>query len=262
MKTLRIFPNTGHDIFSIDLEELLAQRKDVRGVVQPPPSMEDLMRFVNLQRPTNLLSQNREKFEGWQPWADEVAWLLYQYDVLFDPDRGEDRPVLLLAIESNLGDIGRGTILRLERHASGAPPTNHPFQAGREAPKHDEPSSTVPPYVSRDETQLYSDYLDGEMFLEDPFGGGRVRLPSKLDARTAKDLSFELPPETVKIQWVRSAGDKPVDVDLIVDLGNTRTIALLLEDHGAVAQTADFSARAHAVRFLPRRLSFGSRDAR
>src|SRR5206468_258295 len=60
----------------------------------------------------------------------------------------------------------------------------------------------------------------------------------------------------------RAAGDKPVDVDLIVDLGNTRTIALLLEDHGAVAQTADFSARAHAVRFLPRRLSFGSRDAR
>jgi hypothetical protein len=53
-----------------------------------------------------------------------------------------------------------------------------------------------------------------------------------------------------------------VDVDLIVDLGNTRTIALLLEDHGAVAQTADFSARAHAVRFLPRRLSFSLRDAR
>src|SRR5262249_3699401 len=46
------------------------------------------------------------------------------------------------------------------------------------------------------------------------------------------------------------------------DLGNTRTIALLLEDHGAVAQAVDFSARAHAVRFLPRRLSFSLRDAR
>jgi len=75
MKTLRIFPNTGHDIFSIDLEELLSQRKDARGIVQSPPSMEDLMRFVNLQRPTNLLSQNREKFAGWQPWADEVSWV-------------------------------------------------------------------------------------------------------------------------------------------------------------------------------------------
>jgi len=91
-------------------------------------------------------------------------------------------------------------------------------------------------------------YLDGEMFLEDPFGGGGLRLPSKLDARTAKDLSFELPPETVKIQWVRSAGDKPVDVDLIVDLGNTRTIALLLEDHGA-SRKPPTSARVHMRAF-------------
>lgn len=262
MKTLRIFPNTGHEIFSIDLEELLSQRRDARGVLQPPPPMEDLMRFVSLQHPTNLSHTQREKFAGWQPWAEEVPWLLYQYDVLFDPDRGEDRPVLLLAIESNLGDLGRGSILKLDRTTEGARPTNNPFSAVWEATKADEPATTVSPYLSRDENQLYSDYPTGEMFLEDPFGGGRVRLPSKLDPRLAKDLSFELPPESVRIQWVRSAGDKPVDVDLIVDLGNTRTIALTLEDHGAAAHATEFSARAHAVRFLPGRLSFSSRDAR
>jgi|GEM_PF-753674 len=262
MKTLRIFPNTGHEIFSIDLEELLSQRRDVRGMVQPPPSMEDLMRFVNLQHPTNLGAQHREKFAGWQRWAEEVPWLLYQYDMLFDPDRGEDRPILLLAIESNLGDLGRGSILKLERTADGAPPTGNPFSAVRELAKAAEPTSTVNPYLSRDENQLYADYPSGEMFLEDPFGGGRVRLPSKLDPRVAKDLNFELPPETVRIQWVKSAGDKPVDVDLVVDLGNTRTIALMLEDHGAAAHATEFSARAHAVRFLPGRLSFSSRDAR
>lgn len=262
MKTLRIFPNTGHEIFSVDLEELLSQRRDPRGVVQPPPSMEDLMRFVNLQHPTNLSPQQRQKFAGWQPWAEEVPWLLYQYDVLFDPDRGEDRPVLLLAIESNLGDLGRGSILSLERTSEDARPSGNPFSAVRESAKATEPAGTVSPYLSRDENQLYADYPSGEMFLEDPFGGGRVRLPSKLDPRIAKDLSFELPPETVRIQWVKSAGDKPVDVDLIVDLGNTRTIALMLEDHGAAAHATEFSARAHAVRFLPGRLSFSSRDAR
>jgi len=263
MKTLRIFPNTGHQIFTIDLEELLANRRDVRGQAQPPPPMEDLMRFVTLQQPPNLPPASREKYAGWQPWAEEIPWLLYQYGVLFDPDRSEDRPVLFLAIESNLGGLDRGTILKLERLTGGVRAPSHPFLAGREAlASEEQPDAYVSPYLSRDEQQLYSDFAGGEMWLEDPFGGGRVKLPSKLDARLAKDLSFELPPETLKIQWMPSAGDQPVDVDLIVDLGNTRTIALLLEDHGVGALAVDFSARAHAVRFLPRQLSFGSRDAR
>jgi hypothetical protein len=176
MKTLRIFPNTGHTNFSIDLEELLSQRRDPRGTILPPPPMEDLMQFVNLQRPTNLASQNRDKFAGWQPWAEEVPWLLYQYDVLFDPDRGEDRPVLLLAIESNLGDIGRGAILRLERLADGVKRPDHPFLADRDAVKDPDSREPISPYVSRDENELYSDYTDGEMFLEDPFGFWRIPL--------------------------------------------------------------------------------------
>ena len=262
MKTLRIFPNTGHQVFTIDLEELLSNRRDPRGIPLPPPSMEELKVFVTLQQPTSQPAASREKYAGWQPWADELPWLLYQYGLLFDPDRGEDRPVLFLAIESNLGGLDRGTILKLERLAGGVRPPAHPFLAGRQDLVEPDVGPSASPYISRDEQQLYCDYANGEMWLEDPFGGGRVKLPSKIDSRQAKDLNFELPPETLKIQWMPSAGDQPVEVDLIVDLGNTRTIALLLEDHGANAQVADFSARAHAVRFLPRQLSFGSRDAR
>ncbi len=262
MKTLRIFPNTGHQVFTIDLEELLSNRRDPRGSPLPPPSMEELKVFVTLQQPTSQPAASREKYAGWQPWAEELPWLLYQYGLLFDPDRGEDRPVLFLAIESNLGGLDRGTILKLERLAGGVRPPEHPFLAGRQDLAEPDAGPNVSPYISRDEQQLYCDYSNGEMWLEDPFGGGRVKLPSKIDPRQAKDLNFELPPETLKIQWMPSAGDQPVEVDLIVDLGNTRTIALLLEDHGANAQVADFSARAHAVRFLPRQLSFGSRDAR
>jgi hypothetical protein len=262
MKFLRLFPNTGHQFFTLDLEELLAGRRDPKGTPLPPPPLEDLLQFVNLQQPPNLPPDRREKFAGWQPW-EGLPWLLYQYGTIYDPDRNENRPVLHLAIESNLGDFDRGTILQLSRARGGVRATGHPFLAGRPEPAPSPPAEPVPlPYVSRDINDLNHDYPEGSMWLEDPFGGGRVKLPSRLDPRYARDFGYELPPETVKLLWMPSGGDQPVDVDLIVDLGNTRTIALLLEDHGVMAQAGDFGLRVHPVRFLPRGLSFASRDAR
>ncbi len=266
MKFLRLFPNTGHQFFTLDLEELLASRRDSKGVPLPPPPLEELLRFVNLQQPPNLPPDKREKYAGWQPW-EGLPWLLYQYGVIYDPDRNENRPMLHLAIESNLGDTARGTILQLERAKGGVRAAPHPFLAGREAPAAETPAASgggtaALPYVNRDLNDLHHEYPEGSMGLEDPFGGGRVKLPARLDARYARDFSYELPPETVKLLWMPTGGDQPVDVDLVCDLGNTRTIALLLEDHGAVAQAGDFGLRTHPVRFLPRGLSFASRDAR
>ncbi|MBI4626974.1 MAG: virulence factor SrfB [Verrucomicrobia bacterium] len=265
MKFLRLFPNTGHQFFSIDLEELLAARRDSKGAPQPPPPLEQLIQFVTLQQAQNLPPDKRDKFSGWQPW-EGLAWLLYQYGIIYDPDRNENRPVLHLAIESNLGDYSRGTILQKETARGGKRAAPHPFLAGREAEAAGAPAgggeARPLPYVSRDVNDLHHDYPEGSMWLEDPFGGGRVRLPSRMDPRYARDFNFELPPETVKLLWMPSGGDQPVEVDLIVDLGNTRTTALLLEDHGAVAQAGDFGHRTQPVRFLPRGLSFGSRDAR
>lgn len=265
MKFLRLFPNTGHQFFTLDLEELLAGRRDAKGLAIPPPPLEELLQFVNLQQPPNLPPDKREKFAGWQPW-ENLPWLLYQYGVIYDPDRNENRAVLHLAIESNLGDYSRGTILQLDRAKGGVKAATHPFLAGRESASPVAPAvngePAGPPYVSRDLNDLHHDYPEGSMWLEDPFGGGRVKLPARLDARYARDFSYELPPETVKLLWMPSSGDLPVDIDLICDLGNTRTIALLLEDHGAVAQAGEFGLRTHPVRFLPRGLSFASRDAR
>lgn len=265
MKFLRLFPNTGHQFFTLDLQELLATRRDSKGGAQPPPPLEQLIQFVTLQQPQNLPPDKREKFSGWQPW-EGLAWLLYQYGIIYDPDRNENRPVLHLAIESNLGDYSRGTILQKETDHGGKRAVSHPFFVGREGEAAAAPAGGGErgplPYVSRDVNDLRHDYPEGSMWLEDPFGGGRVRLPSRLDPRFARDFNFELPPETVKLLWMPSGGDQPVDVDLIVDLGNTRTTALLLEDHGSLAQAGDFGHRTHPVRFLPRGLSFGSRDAR
>ena len=78
MKTLRIFPNTGHQVFTTDLEELLSNRRDPRGIPLPPPSMEELKVFVTLQQPTSQPAASREKYAGRQPWADELPWVLYQ----------------------------------------------------------------------------------------------------------------------------------------------------------------------------------------
>lgn len=265
MKFLRLFPNTGHQFFTLDLEELLAGRRDGKGLPLPPPPIEELLQFVNLQQPPNMAPDKREKFSGWQPW-EGLSWLLYQYGMIYDPDRNENRPVLHLVIESNLGDYSRGTILQLDRAKGGVRATPHPFLAGRDAAPAASPAPASEPaglpYVSRDLNDLHHDYPEGSMWLEDPFGGGRVKLPARLDARYARDFAYELPPETVKLLWMPSSGDQPVDIDLICDLGNTRTIALLLEDHGAVAQAGEFGLRTHPVRFLPRGLSFASRDAR
>lgn len=265
MISLRLFPNTGHQFFTIDLEELLAMRRDSKSAPQHPPSLEQLLLFVSRQQPQELPPDKREKYSGWQPW-EGLSWLLYHYGIIYDPDRNQDRPVLHLAIESNLGDYSRGTILKKETARGGKKAAPHPFLVGREPE-----SGAVPavanelgplPYVSRDVNDLHHDYPEGSMWLEDPFGGGRVRLPSRMDPRYARDFNFELPPQTVKVLWMPSAGNQPVDVDLIVDLGNTRTTALLLEDHGVVTQAGDFGHRTHPVRFLPRGLSFASRDAR
>lgn len=261
MKFLRLFPNTGHQFFTLDLEELLAQRRDAKGAPLPPPPMEELIQFVTLQQPASLPSDKRDRFSGWQPW-EELPWLLYLYGIVYDADRNENRPVLHLAVESNLGDYSRGTILQLERARGGKRAAPHPFLAGREAEPLADVEPAPLPYVSRDINDLSHDYPEGSMWLEDPFGGGRVRLPCRIDSRYAANFNYELPPETVRLLWMPSGGDQPVDVDLIVDLGNTRTTALLLEDHGAVAQAGGFGHRAHPLRFLPRGQSFSSRDAR
>ena len=261
MKNLRLFPNTGHQFFTLDLEELMSNRLDVRGALLPPVPVEELLRFVTLQKPSNLPPDKRDKFSGWLPW-EGLTWLLYQYGEVYDADRNENRPVLHLAVESNLGDFSRGSILQLERSRGGVKAPSHPFLAGREPSQSSEPDPAAGlPYVNRDLNDLGNDYPESSMWLEDPFGGGRVKLPSRLDPRLARDFNYELPAETVKLQWMPTAGDVPVEIDLIVDLGNTRTIALLLEDHGSFAQAGEFGKRTHPVRFLPRGVSFASRDA-
>lgn len=267
--TLRLFPNTGHQFFALDLEELLARRRDAQGRPVSPPSADQLRRFVEAHQPDRAAgSAKREKVAGWVPWSAQTPWILYRYDLMTDPRFAvEDqrsgavpqRPVLLLAIESNLGDLDRGILLGLATVASGETPPEHPAhtELRRRNTPIPEPRPDAPmPYFSRP-LELRADWPEGGLWLEEVFPNPQmVPLPNRLSAQERKDFDFILPRETVRIEWCESEGDRPVEVDLLVDLGNSRTVALLLEDHGADAGNLPFGKRVEPVHFLPRGWSY------
>lgn len=264
---LRLFPNTGHQFFSIDLEDLLSRRRDAQGKPIAAPALDQIRRFVELQQPDKVPANRRDKVAGWLPWAPEIPWILYRYSLMADPrfasddalgSRGAQRPVLLLAIESNLGDLDRGILLGLTQSPDGSPAPDHPAFSElqrRGLPKPTEVNLDTPPYFSRI-LELRADWPEGRLWLEDAFPSPQVPLPSRLTPLEKKEFDFILPRETVRIEWSESEGDRPVEVDLIVDLGNSRTVALLLEDHGADAGSVPFGKRVEPVHFLPRGWSY------
>lgn len=263
---LRLFPNTGHQFFALDLEELLARRRDPQGRPVPAPTADQLRRFVELQQPDKVPANRRERVAGWLPWSPETPWILYRYDFMADPRNGGDdapvntpvahqqRAVLLLAIEGNLGDLDRGILLGLASGPARRPLPEHPAFSElrrKNTPLPERDADAPPPYFSRP-LELRADWPEGGLWLEDAFASPNVPLPSRLTPQERREFDFTLPRETVRIEWAESQGDRPVEVDLIVDLGNSRTVALLLEDHGADAGNLAFGKRVEPVHFLPR----------
>jgi len=162
---------------------------------------------------------------SWQRWSDYVPWILYRYEM----DGGE--PILRLCVETNLGTPLRGLIFDVTPGLV------------KQAP---DMTDAVSPYASNDEAQIESDYRD------------RLLPLSSLPNREGRDIQVNL-----EIHWVKRGGMDPVDVDLVVDLGNTRTVALLLETPGPDAATKSFGRRVQILRFIPRGTPFrlDGRDA-
>ena len=85
MIQLKVFPNTGHQYFEVDLKNLL------------PKKDEDwLERFVWSNR------------GSWRSWDDYTSWIRYQYAMT------DGVACLKLAIETNLGLASRGLLFDLE----------------------------------------------------------------------------------------------------------------------------------------------------
>lgn len=169
-----------------------------------------------------------------QPWDEFVQWVRYQYYLRETEDR-QRIPTLRLVIETNLGPSSRGQVIEEDS----TPLTTIPDQSRR-----------VSPYAAEEIAHI-----------EEEYGKSRCLPLEQLPNKDGQPIEIDL-----NIYWPQQGGQDPVDVDLIVDLGNTRTVALLLETPGQDVQYAGLEKRIHILRFiprgrpfrLPRRTSFGS----
>lgn len=150
--------------------------------------------------------------DSWKPLSPATRWILFRY--ITDE---HNRPCIHLAVETNLGAEDRGLIFDNEDLVG-------------ELPDDDD---QIPAYAAPDVLSLFRDYDQGLLPIR--------HLPGK------EGRGFDV---NLQIQWVRQGGETAVDVDLIVDLGNTRTIALLLETPSP--EREPFAQRAQILRFLPR----------
>jgi hypothetical protein len=203
MEPIRVFPNTGHQYFTVPLKKLLPKRDEVW-----------LQSFALANR------------DVWQKWDDFTRWIRYQYAIEKDPVTDEDVAVMKLVIETNLGLPSRGLLFDVDDKLYSQRP--------------EEETGVPSAYASSDEAQI-----------EDDFGTDRLMPLTYLPNKEGKDVDINL-----EIHWMRSDGRDPIDVDLIVDLGNSRTIALLLEAPGQHTGGANFGRRVRIVRFIPRATPF------
>ena len=119
-------------------------------------------------------------------------------------------PGLWVAIESNMGTIKRGSI----------------FEPRREVPTGDRENPT--PYATTDVTRL-------------PKGEHIVEIKMPVDGVTTEVVSFQ-------VVWKEPAAVEPINVDLVVDFGNTRSVVLALED--VASQGGKLTAVCRPIRFM------------
>lgn len=145
------------------------------------------------------------------PWTDiSHTWLRGRFGM------NEGRHGMWVSLESNLGDICRGSIYEPKRdfHAS-------------EAGQHSQENPS--PYAAADSTRLPDDI--GSIPIQLELGNEKVTVA------------------ILNIVWKKPAGE-PRDVDLIIDFGNTRTVVLALEHN--FAQAGKLSTLCHSIRFIKR----------
>jgi hypothetical protein len=231
MIELEVFPNTGHQFFHVPLKSLAPKKTD-----------EEWKRFVYRNR------------GPWEPWSEFAPWLLYQYAVEVSPYTGEETPIIKLAIETNLGLPERGLLFGVERLTFRnlekdrvAQEVHQRYEAYEKGRAND---TLVYPYASLDKAKLWEDYPTRRLFLDQL----SATLPVRRRAGENPSEPIPLPRGQLAVHWKKPAGVDPVDVDLIVDLGNTRTVALLLEDPGQ--ERIPLGRRVKILRFIPRGCPF------
>ena len=178
MHQIFVFPNTGHHYSFVEIpKDVLSKNPQIK----------------------QLCDQDKQ---GWRPL--NYPWIRGRFA------SRNGIPGLRVAIESNLGNIKRGSI----------------FEPRREVPTGDRENPT--PYAATDVTRLPK----GEHIVE-------IKIP--IGGVTTSVVSFQ-------VVWKEPASVEPINVDLVVDFGNTRSVVLALED--VAGQGGKLTAVCRPIRFM------------
>ena len=202
---ISLIPNTGHHYHFIPCEKL--------------------PRAFNL--PIQQLAENEK--EGWELGRNaednkDIAWIRYR------PGSKNGIAGLWIAIETNVGTIHRGSVI-----GKAQTPIQ---QLPQGIDENDKSTWKASPYAYDSVSSLTSEVgnAGGSYFIE-----LKIKDPNK-------DFDYDLPadveqdvwlPDTLilNIKWVEPAGS--LDVDLIVDFGNTRTVTLAIERVSELSKKQD-----------------------
>lgn len=152
------------------------------------------------------------------PWfALQHRWIRARYGVDSDGNPG-----VWLAVESNLGTANRGSIRR---------------------PKQQVPKTELPANSQDWQRSPYAYPTEARLPTDQDTSPIKIAVPDP--DRPGNTIEIV----QIKIVWKVPVGD-PIDVDLVIDFGNTRTVVLALEN--CAAQDGKLAAVCHPLRFLRR----------
>ncbi len=219
---LYIMPNTGHHYYFIPFSE---QFKKQHGI----QSSDLLKTWKGESRPWQGVP--KKPYDPQAPEAnnkenqDRYTWMRYRFGY-----KGAKQNIgLWLAIESNLGTVKRGTLFEEREIAARDMPAN---QAEHE----------VSPYAYPNHAAIGRSSQQGT--LKEVKDAYAIILPVELP--DGKVVPFE----RVDIIWQNN--NNVMDVDLIVDFGNTRTVVLALENNRLLGAKGQFNYLCKEINFLPR----------
>lgn len=179
--------------------------------------MEGALSLLSSEAKEEIEAQCRREDSAWT-MMENRKWALFRYSNRYNKDSRKDELGVLIALDGNLGSIQRGAILVPHEEIKAESYT-------RQAPS---------PYAHQSVHEISET--------------ASTRLSFSAEGRDSKSQEFH----SVDVLWATPYTDV-IDVDLVVDFGNTRTVALLLQDlPGDDGRTHTLRERVRPLRFVPR----------
>ncbi len=211
LEAIRVFPNSGHHIKFVPLLAYPDEHAD--QVYARMPHLKDRSEQFDATTRKRLEQEcKKPSVQSHNSASATHPWIRYWFGVQErvvkgEPgkDEGDMRAKLMgvwIAVESNLGSRSRGYVTRVS-----TPPTQSELEQC-----HSSRSSATPyAYERLEDIDLDKGHNNFNLILNGDSGAEKVQL-------------CQFP-----FQWVQPDGKEPIEVDLVIDFGNTRSAVLALE---------------------------------